>query len=701
MLVQVEKRGPVAVLMISNAPVNSLGSAVRVALGHTLDAALADSEIKAIVLTGTGRFFSSGADIREFNTPMARQEPLLRSLIQQLEQASKPTVAAINGLALGGGLELALGCHYRVGTADATLGLPEVKLGLLPGAGGTQRLPRIAGVENALRIIVSGESVNADAARDMGLLDATFDDDLIARACEFALQASKKKSPDHTSFYAPLGPVVDDSVFEKARNEAQRRYRGCVAPQECIACIEKTLTLDLEAGLAFEGERFQALVQGDQSKAQRHLFFAERQAMKLPETNETVADIEYVGVVGAGTMGGGIAMSVANAGIPVTLFDRDQESLDRGMETIRRNYASSVSRNRLTQEQVEQRLALIRPSLSLESLSSANLLIEAVFEDMAVKKQILPDLDRHGKDGVIIASNTSRLDINELADVTRHPDRFLGMHFFSPANVMRLLEVVKGDKTDSRVIASVFKFARRIGKVPVLVGVCDGFVGNRMVSPYTREAHFLLEEGATPAQVDGALRNFGMAMGPIQMADMAGLDISWAARKRQAPTRPKHIRYSKVADRICELGRFGQKTGSGFYKYEEGSRTPLSDPFIHSLIEDCAREAGIERRDITDTEIIERTIYALINEGARILQDGIAARASDIDVIYVAGYGFPVFRGGPMFYADSVGLPKVLATIRQFHDEHGVLWEPAPLLVELVESGRSFADFDARRTHAK
>jgi 3-hydroxyacyl-CoA dehydrogenase len=681
--------GIVAVLRIDNPPVNSVGSQVRVSLGEHLDKVLTDATIQAVVLTGTGRFFSGGADIREFNTPKTQVRPLLRELIARIEAADKPIVAAINGMALGGGLELALGCHGRVASESAKLGLPEVKLGILPGAGGTQRLPRIIGIAAALDIIVDGEPVTAQQALSTGLVDAVAADPIDA-ACELALAIARGERQSRAVDPAPLHNAVPAAVFDEARRNAQRRYRGCLAPQECIACIEQTLHTDLEAGLAFEADRFKFLVEGDQSKAQRHLFFAERQATKLPGAAEP-ALLSRVGVVGAGTMGGGIAMSLANAGYHVVLLEQTEAALHRGWETIQRNYAASCKRGRFTEQEVKARLARIQCSLDYADLADVDLVIEAAFEDMQVKKDIFTRLDAVCKPAAILASNTSRLDVNEIAEVTGRPGQVLGMHFFSPANVMRLLEVVKGEKTSDEVIATVFRLAVRLNKIPVLVGVCDGFVGNRMVSHYTREAYFLLEEGCTPAQVDGALRRFGMAMGPLQMQDMAGLDISWAARKRQAPTRPAHLRYSKVADRICEMGRFGQKTGSGFYRYGAGSREPIPDPEIDALIAQCAVEAGIERREISDEEIVARTIYALVNEGARIVQDGIAQRPSDIDVVYVAGYGFPMYRGGPMFYADTVGLPNVLETIRRFHAQHGPYWEPAPLLVELAESGQRFS----------
>lgn len=682
----------IVVLRIDSPPVNSISSHVRVDLGNHLTAALADDNVQAIVLTGTGKFFCAGADITEFNTPKSHIRPFLRELIATLENAGKPVIAAINGTTLGGGLELALGCHARVATESAKLGLPEVKLGILPGAGGTQRLPRIVGIPAALKIIVAGEPITARQALECGLIDDVAVNP-VDTACDLAAAILRGERTPRKIDPAPMAGIVSPSVFDDARQDAQRRYRGCIAPQECIACIEQTTHLPLEQGLAYEAGRFKFLVEGEQSKAQRHVFFAQRLAAKLPKAASTLAQsVRRVGIVGSGTMGGGIAMSIANAGIPVVLVDQTDEAVQRGWEKVKRNYEVSSQNGRFTQAEVQARLALIQPTTDFNDLADCDLVIEAAFEDMIVKKDIFQRLDKLCKPDAILATNTSRLDINEIAAVTGRPDKVLGMHFFSPANVMRLLEVVKGEKTSDSVIATVFGLASQAGKIPVLVGVCDGFVGNRMVSHYTREAYFLLEEGASPAQIDGALRRFGMAMGPLEMQDMAGLDISWAARKRQATSRPAHLRYSSVADRICEMGRYGQKTGSGFYRYEQGSRKPIPDPEIDVVIARCAAEAGITRRQISDDEIVARTIYALVNEGARIVQDGIAQRPSDIDVVYVSGYGFPMFRGGPMFYADTVGLPTVLETIQRFHTDHGEYWTPAPLLIALAESGKKFSE---------
>jgi 3-hydroxyacyl-CoA dehydrogenase len=694
MLIHTERTesGRVAMLRLRNPPVNSLSAALRAELHAAIQAALADERVRALVLAGEGGLFCCGAEIREFNTPMSTREPTLRSVIALIEGATKPVVAAIHGAALGGGLELALGCHYRVALDGASLGLPEVKLGVLPGAGGTQRLPRIVGVERALTMIAQGDAIDTATALDWGLLDEVFADDLPQRAAAYALAHADAPLASRNVGARKVAALADPGVYDRARAEAARRYRGCVAPLACVDCVETAANTALQEGLAYERERFLELVNGSQSKAQRHLFFAERAAVKLPEGWKAETPIATVGVVGAGTMGGGIAMSLANAGLAVMLVERDAQALERGWSAIRKNYAATAAKGKLTAAQVEERLARIRTSLDMAELRDADLVIEAAFEDMDVKRQIFTALDALCKPQAILASNTSRLDIDEIAGFTRRPTQVLGMHFFSPANVMRLLEVVQGRDTDGNVIAAVFRLARQMGKLPVLVGVCDGFVGNRMVSPYTREAHFLLEEGASPSQVDGALQQFGLAMGPLRMADMAGLDISWAFRKRMAPTRPAHLRYSRVADSLCEQGRFGQKTGSGFYRYEAGRREPLEDPQVLALIEQCARQDGIARRDITDEEIVQRTMYALVNEGARILEEGIARRASDIDVIYVNGYGFPAYRGGPLFYADEQGLPAVLDTIRRFHEVHGELWQPAPLLERLVAQGKRFAD---------
>jgi 3-hydroxyacyl-CoA dehydrogenase len=612
--------------------------------------------------------------------------------VRRIEESAKPVIAAIHGSALGLGLEFAMGCHYRIAQRGARLGLPEVKLGLLPGGGGTQRLPRLAGVEAAVKMIVEGNPVSADEALAMGLVDEVASGELLPAALAFARRVVKATVHPVAS-HRQAKPPADAGFFEAQRKRIATSKRGQPAPLECLACIEAATTMPFDEGMKFERERFDVLVNGTESKAMRHLFLAERAAAKIPGIPADVAPakIGKVAVIGAGTMGSGIAMSFASAGIPVILFEARDAALQRGVATIRKNYEGTVSKGKLKQEEAEARIARIETTLDMARMADADLVIEAVFEDMAVKKDLFGKLDALCKPTAVLATNTSRLDVNEIAAATSRPQSVIGLHYFSPANVMRLVEVVRGAATSPEVIVTSMNVVRQTGKLPVLVGVCDGFVGNRMVAQYAREAEFLLEEGATPQQVDGALQKFGLAMGRFAMADLAGLDIGWAGRKRLAPTRPAHLRYSKVADRICEMGRFGQKTGAGFYRYEAGSRTPLPDPIVNDLIVECAREAGIERRTITDEEIVERTIFALVNEGAKILEEGVAQRASDIDLIYVNGYGFPAWRGGPMFYADTVGLDKVYARVLEFERRHGEFWKPAPLLKRLAESGKTFA----------
>ena len=686
-------QGGTAVITLNNPPVNAMGHAVRQELAAQLEAAWADAQVQAIVITGAGKLFCGGADVKAFNTPASRAEPSSRTIVKQIEASTKPVIAAIHGNALGLGLEFAMGCHYRIAQRDAKLGLPEVKLGLLPGGGGTQRLPRLAGVEAALRMIVEGNPVGADEALAIGLVDEVAAGELLPAALDFAARVSRRSEHPVASRRHAAAPA-EAGWFETQREKLAKAKRGLPAPLECLACIEAAVSMPFDEGMQFERQRFDVLVNGTESKALRHLFLAERAAAKIADlpADTPVAPVRSVAVIGAGTMGGGIAMSFANAGIPVTLVEARQEALDRGLATIRKNYDGTVAKGKLAREEADARIARIVPTLDFGQVAGADLVIEAVFEDMDVKKELFRKLDALCKANAILATNTSRLDVNEIAATTTRPGSVIGLHFFSPANVMRLVEVVRGQATAPGVIASSMAMARQIGKLPVLVGVCDGFVGNRMVAQYAREAEFLLEEGALPQQVDGALQKFGLAMGRFAMSDLAGLDISWSSRKRQAATRPAHLRYSKVADRLCELGRFGQKTGAGFYRYEAGSRTPVPDTVVSQIIEECAREAGIQRRAITDEEIVERCIYALVNEGAKVLQEGIAQRASDIDLIYVNGYGFPAWRGGPMFYADTVGLATVYQRICQFHAQHGAFWTPAPLLKKLAEEGRSFKE---------
>ena len=685
--------GGTAVLTLNNPPVNAMGHAVRQELAANLDAAWADPDVKAIVIIGAGKLFCGGADVKAFNTPASRAEPSSRTIVKQIEASAKPVIAAIHGSALGLGLEFAMGCHYRIAQRGAKLGLPEVKLGLLPGGGGTQRLPRLAGVEAAVRMITEGEPATADEALAMGLVDEVAAGDLLPAALAFAERVAQRSERPVVSRRQAAAPA-DPKYFETQRAKIAAAKRGLPAPLECLACIETAVTLAFEEGMKFERERFDVLVNGTESKALRHLFLAERAAAKITgiPSDTPATEVRKAAIIGAGTMGVGIAMSFASAGIPVILVETKQEALDRGLATVRKNYAGTVAKGKLAQEEADRRVARIEPTLELARVAEADLVIEAVFEDMAVKKELFGKLDALCKPDAVLATNTSRLDVDEIAASTSRPASVIGLHFFSPANVMRLVEVVRGKASSPQVIVTSMAVSRRIGKLPVLVGVCDGFVGNRMSAHYTREAEFLLEEGATPEQVDGALKKFGLAMGRFAMADLAGLDIGLATRKRLAPTRPAHLRYSKVADRLCELGRFGQKTGAGFYKYEAGSRTPLPDPVVHRIIEECAKEAGIERRTISDEEIVERCIYALVNEGAKVLEEGIAQRSSDIDLIYVNGYGFPAWRGGPMFYADSVGLKKVYERVCEFHRRHGEFWTPAPLLQRLAAEGKSFKD---------
>ena len=675
----------IAVIRLDNPPVNGFSLHVRTQVARELHAALEDGAVRAIILIGAGRMFSGGADIREFNTSAAAEKPTLRDLIATLVASAKPTIAAIHGTAFGGGLEISLACQYRVASPDAKLALPEVKIGLLPGAGGTQRLPRVVGVKEALGMIVSGDPVGARHAKEAGLVDEVIEGDLLEGAKRFAAAAKPRAHP--------TAPVQGDAaLFELARGEAARAKRGQVAPLECIACVEAATRLPLDEGIRFERERFDKLMMGEQSKALRHVFFAEREAPKVQGVPAEVKPrrVERVAVIGAGTMGAGISMSFANVGIPVTMVEMKEEALERGLKNIRKNYAASLAKGKLTQIDMDTRLELIRGTLDLNEAGAADLVVEAVFEEMAVKKEMFKRLDAIAKSGAVIATNTSRLDIDEIALVTTRPHDVLGMHFFSPANVMRLLEVVRAKNTAPDVLVTAIETGKRMKKIPVVARVCEGFIGNRMLSPYLREANFLLEEGATPQQVDRALYEFGLAMGPFAVCDLAGLDIGWEGRKRLAAMRPKNQRYSHIADRICEMGRFGQKTGRGYYIYQAGNRTPIPDPEIDALIVECAAQSGVARRHIDNAEIVDRTMLALVNEGARILEEGIAQRASDIDVIYVYGYGFPAWRGGPMWWADSRGLGNVLARIRDFEQAHGEFWKPAPLLERLAKAGGSF-----------
>ena len=694
MSVNYEIRDGIALLTLENPPVNGLGIATRRGLVESLARALDDASVKAIVVSGGPRAFSGGADIREFNTPQAQQEPTLPTVIAAFERSSKPVVAAIEGMALGGGLELALGMNHRVADKRAQIGLPEVKLGLLPGAGGTQRFPRAVGLEAAVNMIVSGAPVAAGKLAATRLFDKVVDSDALAAALALANEVADGGKPLPRVRDWKIEHPNAEGFLGFARTAVTAASANYPAPLKCLDAVEAAVKQPFDQGIAVEREAFGLLINTTESKALRHAFFSERAAGKVADIGADVPlrEIRSVGVIGAGTMGGGISMNFLNAGLPVTLLETKQEALDRGLATIRRNYENSAKKGKLTTEQVEQRMGLITPTLSYDDLGQADLVIEAVFEEYDVKQSVFSQLDAVAKPGAILASNTSTLDVDRIAAFTRRPQDVLGMHFFSPANVMKLLEVVRGAATGKDVLATVTALSKKIGKTAVVSGVCDGFIGNRMIEQYSRQAGFLLDEGALPQQVDRAMEKFGFAMGPFRMGDLAGNDIGWAIRKRRYVEKP-HMTYSRTADLVCELGRYGQKTGTGWYDYKQGDRTAYPSQVVNELIERHSSEIGVERRRISDEEIVERLVYALVNEGARILEEGIAAKASDIDVVYLSGYGFPVWRGGPMFHADTVGLYNVLAAMRRYAKGHeGNAWEPAPLLVELADAGRSFND---------
>ena len=694
--------GEVGILTVNNPPVNALSPGVPEAIVAGIEQLEADAGVKAIVLIGGGRTFIAGADIREFGKITSSGDrgrgPGLIAKLERIQNSTKPVVAAIHGTALGGGLETAMACHYRVAAPSAQVGQPEVKLGIIPGAGGTQRLPRLAGVAKALEMCVGGEPITAKDALDSGILDQMVEGDLLSGAIAFA--RTKTGAPPRCTCDRKdrLGdPHINAPLFIAARAAARKKQRNLIAPLAAIDAIEAATTLSFENGIKREAELFQECLFSDQSKALIHVFFAEREVAKIPGIPKDIAQlpVNRVAVVGAGTMGGGIAMVFANAGIPVLLKETSQAALDLGMTTIRNNYANSVKRGRFTQLAIDENLARIRPTLSYDGFGEVDLVVEAVFEGMALKKQVFGELDGVARPGAILASNTSTLNIDELAAATSRPALVIGTHFFSPANVMRLLEIVRGKATSKEVMATCLALAKKLGKIGVLVGNCRGFVGNRMFGPYRREAQFLVEEGATPEAVDHALYNFGMAMGPLATGDLAGLDVGWRIRKEYAETQAAGVRQPLVEDRLCESGWFGQKTGAGWYKYDE-ARRPLHNPDVDKLIARVRQEAGITARDISPHEIVERTVYALVNEGARILEEGFALRAADIDIVYIHGYGFPAYRGGPMSYADTVSLWNVYERIRELEKLHGKLWAPAPLLKKLAEQGKTFAEFDKR-----
>ncbi len=707
-LVTLTRDGEIGIITVNNPPVNALSPGVPEGIAAAIDEVKRDDTIKGAILIGSGQTFIAGADIKEFGkiTSGQRREGIdFLGLLLAIEDCPKPVVAAIHGTAFGGGLEVAMAFHYRVAIASAQVGQPEVKLGLIPGAAGTQRLPRLAGVAIAVRMCADGNPIKASEALAARIIDAVVegaDAGALQRgAVEFlrGRLASGEQPRKTRERNEKLGDEASNGpILEAARAAARKSARGMMAPQAAIDAVEAATRLSFEEGCAREAEIFKQCLFSDQSKALIHVFFGEREVSKIPDVpKETpLIEIRSAAIVGAGTMGGGIAMNYANAGIPVLLKETTQEALDKGLATIRRNYENSVKKGRFSQEVMDKRMALITPTLSYDGFGNADIVTEAVFEGMALKKEIFAELDRICKPGAILASNTSTLDIDEIASATSRPDYVIGHHYFSPANVMRLLEIVRGKATSKEVIATSMALARRLKKVGVLVGNCYGFVGNRMLHQYGREAQFLVEEGAKPQDVDGALYKFGMAMGPLAVGDLAGLDVGWRIRKEHAHLEKPGVRKPLVADQLCERGRYGQKTGAGWYRYDE-SRKPIPDPEVDQLIEELAAQAGIKRRTITEEEIIERTQYALINEGAKILEEGIALRAVDIDIVYINGYGYPAWRGGPMWYADTVGLRKVYDRVSSFHQEHGELWTPAPLLKRLAEEGKTFAEYDKKK----
>ncbi len=692
-----QTRGDVAVITLDNPPVNGLGYETRLGIVNGLEKALADAAVKAIVITGAGKAFSGGADIREFGSPKAIAEPNLLSVIVALEASSKPIVAAVHSVAMGGGLELALGCHYRVASPGAQIALPEVKIGLIPGAGGTQRLPRVLGLENALNMIVSGEPVASELlakAPGQKLFDRIVEGDLMEGAIAFAHEVLDKRPLPLVRNLKVTHPNAS-AYLQFARNTVGAMARNFPAPLKCVEAVAASTTMKFDEGMKFERELFMGLMITPECKALRHAFMAERATTKIPDVpaDTPVRAVKKLAVIGAGTMGGGIAMNFLNAGIPVVMLEMKQEALDRGVATIRKNYEAQVKKGKLKADKYDQRMALLSTTLKYDDLKDADMVIEAVFEDMGVKEQVFKTLDEVMKPGAILASNTSTLDVNKIASFTKRPQDVIGTHFFSPANVMKLLEVVRGEKTAKDVLATVMQLGKKIKKTCVVSGVCDGFIGNRMIEQYSRQAGFLLEEGCTPAQVDRAVEKFGFAMGPFRMGDLAGNDVGWYIRKRRYLEKP-NLRYSKTADLLCELGRFGQKTNAGWYDYVPGKRDAIPSKLVEDMIAEHRKTMGLTPRKISDEEIVQRLVFALVNEGARIVEEGIALRASDIDMVYLTGYGFPLHRGGPMCYADTVGLFNVVQAMKRFAknpNDDAKFWEPAPLLAKLAAEGKTFS----------
>ena len=691
-------QGEIAVITLNNPPINGLGLSTRQGITDGLAKANADAGVKAIVLTGAGKAFSGGADIKEFGSPKALQEPNLLSVILALENSGKPVVAAVHTVCMGGGLELALGCHYRIAAPGCSVALPEVKLGLIPGAGGTQRLPRAIGVEAALNMIVSGEPVPSEMlvmlpGQKLFTKMAASADSLMAEALAYAAEVAAVR-PLPLVRNLPCKHPLGDAYFQFARNMVKGMSKNYPAPAKCVDAVEAATKKKFDDGMVFEREIFINLMWTPECRALRHIFVANRAASKIPDVPADTPQraIHSVAVIGAGTMGGGIAMNFLNAGVPVKMLEMKQDALDRGLATIRKNYESQVKKGKLKPEKYEQRMALLSTTLSYDDLSAADLVIEAVFEEIGVKEAVFKELDRVMKPGAILASNTSTLDLNKIASFTQRPQDVVGLHFFSPANVMKLLEVVRGEKTAIDVLATVMTVAKKIKKTAVVSGVCDGFIGNRMIEQYGRQAGFLLDEGCTPAQVDKAVEKFGFAMGPFRMGDLAGNDIGWAIRKRRYTEKPG-MKYSKTADLLCEKGRFGQKTGAGWYDYIAGKRDAVPNADVVKMVEDHRASLGITPRKISDEEIVQRLVYSLVNEAAHILEEGIATKASDIDVVYLMGYGFPIYRGGPMNYADQVGLFNVVQAMNRFAQnplDDAAFWKPAPLLAKLVAQGKTF-----------
>jgi 3-hydroxyacyl-CoA dehydrogenase len=701
-LVQLTRIDGIAVVTINNPPVNALSAAVSAGVAAAVAQIEKDDAVKAVVFIGAGRTFIAGADIKEFGERTSGKiicRESLKPVLLRIEDLGKPVVMAIHGTAFGGGLELAMAGHYRIALASAQVGQPEVKLGIIPGAAGTQRLPRLAGVAKAVEMCVEGAPVKAEDALRSGILDRLVEGDLLTAAIAFAKEIAAKLAPKTRERNEKLGtPDQNAAIFAAAHDAARKKQRGLLAPLAAIDAIEAATTLPFEQGCRKEEELFTKCLFSDQSRALIHAFFGEREVAKIPDVpKETpILGVNSVGIVGAGTMGGGIAMVFANAGMPVLLKETDQAALDRGLASIQKNYANSVKRGRFTQKFVDERFELIRPTLDYGEFANVDMVVEAVFESMALKKEVFSELDRVCKPGAILATNTSSLNVDEIAAATSRPQSVIGTHFFSPANVMRLLEIVRGATTSREVIATCMQLSKKVGKVGVLVGNCMGFVGNRMFGPYRREAQFLVEEGASVEAVDNALYDFGMAMGPLATGDLAGLDVGWRIRKEFRHLQIPGVRQAFIEDRLCELGRFGQKTGAGWYKYDE-NRKPTADPQVADLIRQWTCEAGIPQRQIPTEEIVDRCIYTLVNEGARLLEEGIALRAVDIDIIYLNGYGFPAYRGGPMWYADTVGLKKVLERVREFRQRLGNWWEPALLLQRLASQGKTFAEFSSRQ----